>query len=469
MGSNAGTSPTSRHVVLFPFMSKGHTIPLLHLARLLLNRRIAVTLFTTQSNRPFIATSLADTSAAIINLPFPENLPDIPAGIESTDKLPSMSLFYSFANSTSLIQTHFERALETLLPPVSFIVSDAFLWWTQESASKFGIPRLVFYGMAIYPMVLLRSVFRNNLLSGVRSNKELFTITTFPWIKITIDDMGPEFSNPEKNPQASKFVSKASEATLRSFGIIVNNFYELEPIFVDYFNEEYFPKAWCIGPLCLADEKSKAQKLSWPVQWLDQKLEEEKSVLYVAFGSQAEISGEKLGEIAKGLEESEVNFLWVLRKKEAELPDGFEERVKERGLIVKDWVDQREILAHDCVKGFLSHCGWNSVMESVCAGVPILAWPMMAEQHLNARMVAEEIKVALRVETCDGSVRGFVKWDGLKKMVKELMEGDLGNQVRKKVEEVAEMAKMAMEEERGSSWRTLEELIGETRKGCNQN
>ncbi|KAL5582536.1 hypothetical protein UlMin_014978 [Ulmus minor] len=457
MGSNSGTSPPSQHVVLFPFMSKGHTIPLLHLARLLLNRRLAVTIFTTQSNRPFIADSLSDTSPAIIDLPFPESIAGIPAGIESTDKLPSMSLFFSFAEATELIQPHFERALETLLPPVSFIVSDAFLWWTQESASKFGIPRLVFYGMPIYPGVLIRCLFRDNLLSGVQSNNELITITRFPWIKICIDDLGPEFLN----PRGSEFITKTSEATLRSFAMIVNGFYEFEPLFVDYFNQEYFPKAWCIGPLCLADEKSKDRKLQWPVQWLDQKLEEEKSVLYIAFGSQAEISSEQLGEIAKGLEESEVNFLWVLRNKEAELPDGFEERVKDRGIVVKDWVDQREILEHESVEGFLSHCGWNSVMEGVCAGVPILAWPMMAEQYLNARMVAEEIKVGLRVETCDGLVRGFVKWDGLKKMVKELMEGDLGKEVRKKVKEVAEMAKMAMEEGRGSSWRTLEELIAE--------
>ncbi len=115
---------------------------------------------------------------------------------------------------------------------------------------------------------------------------------------------------------------------------------------------------------------------------------------------------------------------------------------------------------HECVQGFLSHCGWNSVLESICAGVPILAWPMLAEQPLNARMVAEEIKVGLRVETVDGSVRGFVKWEGLEKMVKELMEGEMGKEVRKKVKEFAVMAKKAVDDG-GSSSRTMDLLIDE--------
>ncbi|KAJ6321658.1 hypothetical protein OIU77_011684 [Salix suchowensis] len=93
----------------------------------------------------------------------------------------------------------------------------------------------------------------------------------------------------------------------------------------------------------------------------------------------------------------------------------------------------------------MSHYGWNLVLESICAEVPILAWPMMAEQPLNARMVEEEIKVWLRVETCNGSVRGFVKWEGLKKMVEELMEGEMGKEVRKNVEDYGELARKAME------------------------
>ncbi|CAN1140232.1 UDP-glycosyltransferase 90A1 [Linum perenne] len=122
--------------------------------------------------------------------------------------------------------------------------------------------------------------------------------------------------------------------------------------------------------------------------------------------------------------------------------------------MVREWVDQREILSHPSVKGFLSHCGLNSMMESVSAGVPILAWPMQAEQPLNARMVSEEIKVGLRVETCDRS-------EGLSKMVKELMEGEKGKEVRKNAKEYGEMARKAMEEGTGSSSMSLDLLIAE--------
>ncbi|XP_024928581.3 UDP-glycosyltransferase 90A1-like [Ziziphus jujuba] len=461
-----------RHVVLFPFMSKGHTIPLLHLSRLLLKRHLSVTIFTTPANRPFIADSLADTSASIVDLPFPENIPDIPAGIESTDKIPSMSLFYSFVTSTKRMQPDFERALQSLLPHVSFVVSDGFLWWTRESASKFGIPRLVSYGMCAYANSVCIAVLQDRLLHGPKSDTELITVTRFPWIQITRNDFIPALTDPEPDPVVSEFHMNCAISTMSSFGTIFNSFYELEPVFVDFMSQlggqrESETKTWCVGPLCLADPVPRIQpnpsnRPAW-VWWLDQKLEQGSSVLYVAFGSQAEISPEQLKEIAKGLEESKVDFLWVIRKKESELSDGFEERVKGRGIVVRDWVEQREILMHESVQGFLSHCGWNSVLESICAGVPILAWPMMAEQPLNARMVVEEIKVGLRVETCDGSVRGFVKWEGLKKMVRELMEGEKGKEVRKKVEEVAEMARKAMEDE-GSSCRALDTLID---KICN--
>ncbi|KAL6288011.1 hypothetical protein ACE6H2_012401 [Prunus campanulata] len=450
------------HVVLFPFMSKGHTIPLLHLSRLFLARRLRVTIFTIPANRPFINQSLADTSANVISLSFPQSIsPKIPAGVESTDNLPSIDLFFLFALTTGHMQPDFERALQTL-PRVSFMVSDAFLWWTLDSADKLGFPRFVFYGCSNYAMPVFKVVAENRLLHGPESDDELITVTQFPWIKITRKDFH------EDQSQASEFNMKAVVAAIRSFGVISNSFYELEPVFTDYWNSECEPKVWCVGPLCqMAQDEPHDDHHDKPIwiEWLDEKLEEGSWVLYVAFGTQAELSAEQLQEIAKGLENSNINFLWVIRSKGSEETaswdiNGFEERMKGRGMVVKEWVDQRRILMHESVKGFVSHCGWNSVLESICAGVPILAWPMMAEQPLNARMVVEEIKVGVRVETCDGSVNGFVKSEELEKMVKELMEGEKGEEVRKKVKEFAELGNKAVKEG-GSSWLTLQSLIDE--------
>ncbi|PON32010.1 UDP-glucuronosyl/UDP-glucosyltransferase [Parasponia andersonii] len=463
------SQPPRQHVVFFPFMSKGHTMPLLQLARLLLHRRchISVTFLTTPANRPFVAQFLSHTDASIAELPFPENVAGIPAGVESTDTLPSMSQFFCFIYSTELMKPDFERALKNLDPPASFLVSDGFLWWTLESASKLGLPRLVSYGSSNYFMAVRTALTLSGALLRHEPEREIITVPRFPWIKFNRN----EFEYPVlQNPRAKELMTKCDDATNRSFGIIGNSFYELESVFIDHWNREIGPKIWPVGPLCLqAQPESCSATRDVVQQWLDKKLEkdESSSVLYVAFGSQVDISSEQHREIAKGLEESNVNFLWVIRKPKGEtkdcLPDGFENRVKNRGMVLTDWVDQTKILNHRSVQGFLSHCGWNSVVESICAGVPILAWPMRVEQSLNAKLVVEEVKVGLRVETCDGTPKGFVKSQGLKKMVEELMEGEMGKEVRKKVKEVADMAKKAVEEG-GSSWQALDSLIDEACK-----
>ncbi|KAK0579784.1 hypothetical protein LWI29_031364 [Acer saccharum] len=382
MGSTSISCECSHHVILFPFMSKGHTIPLLHLAHLLLGfPRVAVTVFTTPANRPFISNFLVNTTASIVDLPFPENVAGIPPGIESTDKLPSISLYVPLARATKLMQPDFERSVQEM-PRVSFLVSDGFLWWTLESATKFGFPRFVFYGTNNYFSCVSRSVGVNRtLVAGPKSDDELITVTGFPWIKVTRNDFDSIFKNAEPKGPLFELIMDQVIASSNSHGTIVNSFYELEPVFVKHLNREAKPKAWCVGPLCLVDPpRVQLQKPTW-IQWLDQKLEQGKSVLYVAFGTQAEISPEQLKEISK--------------------------------------------------------------------------------QPLNARMVFEEIKVGLRVETCNGSVKGFVKKEGLEKMVKELMDGDKGEEVRKKVKEYAEMANKAMEENTGSSWHSLNMLVSE--------
>ncbi|GFY95991.1 UDP-Glycosyltransferase superfamily protein [Actinidia rufa] len=360
-------------------------------------------------------------------------------GCRAPRTTPSMSLFVPFANATKRMQPYFEEALQNLPSSITCIVSDGFLGWTLQSATKFGIPRWVFYGMSCYSQSVSRDVMLNGLLSRHETDEdEVFTVTSFPWIKLTKNDFDQPFRLRDPSGPHLDFIIDQVIAASKSYGLILNSFYELEAATGSH------------------------QKPTW-LQWLDRKLAQGSSVLYVAFGSQAELSSQQLREIAIGLERSQVNFLWVVKKSESKLGDGFEERVKERGLVVREWVGQRAILGHQSVKGFLSHCGWNSVLESLCAKVPILAWPMMAEQHLNARMVVEEVRVGLRVETSDGSVRGFVKSEGLEKMVRELMEGEMGKEVREKVKEYGEAARRALEEG-GSSWQTLNQLIDESYK-----
>ncbi|XP_015166962.1 UDP-glycosyltransferase 90A1-like [Solanum tuberosum] len=172
-------------------------------------------------------------------------------------------------------------------------------------------------------------------------------------------------------------------------------------------------------------------------QWLNNKLTEKQHVLYVAFGTQADISAEQIQEITKGLELSNTCFLWVTRQKCYRAFGRVRGQSKNRALIVKEWVDQNEVLNHKSNKGFLSHCGWNSILESICAKVPIFGhYHFMAEQHLNVRMVTEEIGVGLRIMLRNGSVRGLVEAEEVEKMVRELMEGEKGEMVRKNWEKM---------------------------------
>ncbi|MFS7956789.1 putative flavanone 7-O-beta-glucosyltransferase [Helianthus anomalus] len=463
----ASTSQPHLHIVLFPFMAKGHTIPFLQLARRLffLRHNATVTLFTTPANRPHVSASLSDTPTTIVTLPFPDNIPGIPSGVESVDKLPSLSLFYYFVSSTELMKSHFEQAIQSLKTPVTFMITDCFFGWTLESAKVFNIPRLAFYPIGYFPITMSRVISVNKHLFEGKTDTDLVTVPEFPWMTATRLEFSDVFNGRDYHSPLSKWTVEQVLANNKSYGLVINSFFELERAYVECLNSKLGAKTWSVGPLCLGPGQEKVESFlderpPWMV-WLDNKLKLGIPVLYVAFGSQAEISVEQSEEIKLGLERSGVCFLWVVRRENSLwVDDGFEERVKEKGIVVREWVNQREILEHESVKGFVCHCGWNSVLEGICAAVPILAWPLMWEQPLTAKFVVEELKIGVRVETCDGSVCGFVKWEGLRKKVKELMEGVKAEEMRKKAKEVSDAAVKAMEEG-GSSWWTLNQLIVE--------
>ncbi|KAI3976427.1 hypothetical protein MKX01_008285 [Papaver californicum] len=421
--SSSGSPP---HAVILAFMAKGHTISLLHLSRLLFLHRsnISVTIFTTHANSPFIRQSY------------------------TTQKLHSS---ISLSHKTFILRFLKEWNL-VLRPNVSCIISDAFFPWSLEIASKLSIPRLDFDGCSNFTILFYDVLMTQEFL--VDSDNEPFSvIPSLPNIKLTKNDIEPEFSHPQPG-EHTDFYTEVFMATSKSKGIIRNSFYELEPEFVDYWNKHNSPKAWSIGPLCLLATKvviSVSEKPMW-IQWLDERLEKGESVLYIAFGSLAEITIEQLREIAIGLENSGEHFLWVLRLPGDEFMSEFKERVEGRGLLVKNqWVDQVGILSHECVNGFMSHCGWNSVLESICESVPLLGFPITADQHLNARMVEEYFRIGVKVVTRTGSVCGFFGSDCIENKVKEM---------RKNVNKFNEKARNAMVEG-GSSWHTLNLLIDE--------
>ncbi|EXC24802.1 Hydroquinone glucosyltransferase [Morus notabilis] len=177
------------------------------------------------------------------------------------------------------------------------------------------------------------------------------------------------------------------------------------------------------------------------LKWLDG--QPSGSVLFVSFGSGGTLSFRQMNELALGLEMSGQRFLWVVRSPNdkvsngsffslrndndpfAFLPNGFLETTKARGLVVTSWAPQAQVLAHISTGGLLTHCGWNSTLESVVHGVPLIAWPLYAEQKMNAVLLTESAQIALRPNVNDEN--GLVGRGEIAQIVKSLMEGEEGN------------------------------------------
>ncbi|XP_010521939.1 PREDICTED: UDP-glycosyltransferase 71C3-like [Tarenaya hassleriana] len=251
-------------------------------------------------------------------------------------------------------------------------------------------------------------------------------------------------------------------------GILVNSFSELQPHGFDYFGRlESYPKVYPVGPiLSLKDRPNPNQDAAEReriMRWLDG--QPESSVVFLCFGSFGIHGGPQLKEIAQALELVGCKFLWSIRTNPTEetspyghLPDGFTDRTAAQG-IVSGWAPQVEVLAHKAIGGFVSHCGWNSILESLWFGVPIATWPMYAEQQLNAFTMAKELGLAVELRLDYVSSQGeMVAADEIARAVRSLMDGGDGR--REKVKEMAEGARKAVMDG-GSSFSAITSFIGD--------
>uniref|UniRef100_A0A0E0CIH1 Glycosyltransferase n=1 Tax=Oryza meridionalis TaxID=40149 RepID=A0A0E0CIH1_9ORYZ len=264
-------------------------------------------------------------------------------------------------------------------------------------------------------------------------------------------------------------------------GFLANSFYELEPAVVEdskrTVEKGTFPPAYPVGPFVRSSSDEAGESAS--LDWLD--LQPAASVVYVSFGSAGMLSVEQTRELAAGLEMSGHRFLWVVRMPSlnsdsfsfgsndghdvddplAWLPDGFLERTSGRGLAVSVWAPQVRVLSHPATAAFVSHCGWNSTLESVAAGVPMIAWPLHAEQTVNAVVLEESVGVAVRPRAREDDVGGgaVVRRGEIAAAVKEVMEGEKGRGVRRRARELKQAAGRVWSPE-GSSRRALEEVAG---------
>ncbi|KAG6658685.1 UDP-glycosyltransferase 88B1-like [Carya illinoinensis] len=266
-------------------------------------------------------------------------------------------------------------------------------------------------------------------------------------------------------------------------GIIVNTFDSLEPHAIKAIADgACFPKdvvlapLHCIGPL-ITDAKDRAgtsyDASSECLAWLDG--QSIRSVVFLCFGSRGKFSEAQLERMAYGLEMSNQRFLWVVKSPdqgsitepdlEVLLPKGFLERKKERAFVVKSWAPQNAILRHESVGAFVTHCGWNSVLEAVSYGVPMVAWPLYAEQHLNAVVLVEEMKLAIPINTATyNSKEGdkeevlLVSAEEVEKKVRQVMELEEGKVLRERSLDMRVMATAAWTKG-GSSFTAFSKLV----------
>ncbi|KAJ0988419.1 hypothetical protein J5N97_006775 [Dioscorea zingiberensis] len=261
------------------------------------------------------------------------------------------------------------------------------------------------------------------------------------------------------------FVLHETHRVSMASAIILNTFSELEHPILEAMTSIQ-PPVYTIGPLHLLYgqiPESRAASIGsnlWKeepgcMEWLEGK--KPQSVVYVNFGSVTVMNNEQLREFAWGLANSKHNFLWIIRPglvrdDTAVLPQEFIRETKERGLLAS-WCSQEDVLRHPSIGGFLTHCGWNSTLESICGGVPVICWPFFAEQQTNCRYLCTEWGIGMEIDN-------NVKREEVEGLIKELMTGEKGMKMRKKALEWKEHAENAAGHG-GSSFNNLERLVCE--------
>ncbi|KAJ9184833.1 hypothetical protein P3X46_004520 [Hevea brasiliensis] len=264
----------------------------------------------------------------------------------------------------------------------------------------------------------------------------------------------------------SDFIDSQYQFHKLDSGRVYNTCRLIEGAFMDLVEKEQIEttegstkkKHWALGPfnpVIIPAERKGSDGKHFCLEWLDKQARN--SVIYVSFGTTTAMNNEQIEQLAIGLKQSGQKFIWVLRdadkgdvfkgenERKAELPIGYENSVDGVGLVARDWVPQLEILSHPATGGFMSHCGWNSCMESITMGVPIAAWPMHSDQPRNAVLITELLKIGVTVK--EWARRDEIVTAKLvESSVKRLMASDEGDGMKKRAAELGESVRRSMAE-----------------------
>ncbi|RCV38848.1 hypothetical protein SETIT_8G175200v2 [Setaria italica] len=466
-GAAAPASPPPPHVAMLVTPGMGHLIPLAELAKRLASRHGAtatlITFASTASATQRAFLSSLPPAVSSLSLP-PVDLSDLPRGA-AIETLMSEECARSVPALTDIL-----LGLKRTTGRLAAFVADLFGADSFDAARDAGVDRrYLFIPSNLHVLTLILHL--PELDASVPGEfRDLAEPLRLPGC---VPIPGPDVLMPlqDKTNPCYKWMVHHGSKYREADAILVNSFDAVEPGPAKILRQPapWRPVVYPIGPLIQADTGGSKNDAAC-LEWLDR--QPDRSVIFVSFGSGGALPTEQMRELALGLELSGQRFLWVVRspsdegavndnyydaesKKDpfAYLPEGFVERTKEVGLVVPSWAPQIKVLAHRATGGFLTHCGWNSVLESLVHGVPMVAWPLYAEQRQNAVMLsAEGVGAAIRVPESKGREK-------IAAAVRELMEGEgSGAAVRAKV---AELQKAAAEglQEGGAAAAALAEVV----------
>ncbi|TYK11251.1 UDP-glycosyltransferase 79B6-like [Cucumis melo var. makuwa] len=400
----SGGETQSLHILMFPWFATGHITPFLHISNHLASKNHRITFLLPNNPSPlFHSLNLYPNLISFHFLSLP-SVPGLPPAAHSASDIP-LSLTPLLASAFDLTRPQVHRIIHSLRP--DFVFFD-FAHWIPDITAPLQIRSICF------TVVSAASV----------------AVTVFPGRRVSLDHPLTEedFREPPVGYPSSTVVfhdSRESRSLLflsmpfgqgitfherlmtsykKSDAIAMRTCQEIEGDFCDFLSNQLQKKILLTGPLMAApSSRIKATTLDkeWE-KWLGQF--QPKTVIFCAFGSQVILEKQQLEEIVLGIEQTGLPFLVALKPpmgydsmKEA-LPKGFEERVKERGIVYGGWVQQPLILNHSSIGCFVSHCGFGSMWESLMSDAQIVLIPTLGDQILNTRLLAQELKVGVEVK-----------------------------------------------------------------------
>ncbi|KAK2664982.1 hypothetical protein Ddye_003556 [Dipteronia dyeriana] len=477
MASKEEKEAVHHHVLMVSFSAQGHINPLLKLGIRLVSKGLHVTLATTEvaQDRMFKSFAAAAATTTI------SSVSDIQLAFFSDgfdmdyDRKANLDHYMETLgkvgpiNLSKLIQQHYHDKQKKLC----CIISNPFVPWVADVAVEHGIPCAMLW---IQPCSLFTIYYRfyNNLNQFPTLEKPDLTVE-LPGLPILNPQDLPSFVLPS-NPFGSlpKLFIELFPNMKKHNWVLANSFLELEKEAIDSMSElcPIRPVGPLVPPSLLGQDHENLFdveiQLRKPedscLEWLSNQADS--SVIYVSFGSIIDLSAKEMEAIATALKNSKRPFLWVVKKpefptadKSGEIPQGFFEETKKQGLIVS-WCPQTKVLAHPAIACFITHCGWNSMLETISAGVPVIAYPQWSDQPTNAMLVSDVFKIGSRLGTNED---GVVNSEEVEKCIEEIIHGVKSEEYKKNAMELKLAAREAVACG-GSSDRNIqlfvEEIIG---------